>query len=312
MAADRRIFGVQGDDQSARAVPHQHATGAERVARFEDALLSSGIVVRQGERLRFLHESFRSYLRAEQLVKGYNPSDGEIWRAINPFVEGWDVVVFVIELWKQGYDIAGAVRDLLAFGDDGFRAISTFASRLPTLPSEIVQLAVGRWTRLDDGFWEAGIIDGPVDQLGLIAFNYEEARAALRKIAAESGTYFEDAAYAARALARAGDVDEGRAALDAILHDTRDASTHRALAAELIGEIGAPRDAIRAIRSLLMEWEHAPPEMDLACIHAGNVLYRYGRKREALSLFNRLSLELTSDLDLWSLAEAYADLGQTR
>jgi hypothetical protein len=290
----------------------EHATGAERVARFEEALLSSGIVVRQGERLRFLHESFQSYLRAEQLAKDYGPSNGAIWRAINPFVEGWDVVVFVIELWKQeGFDIAGAVRGLLAFGDDGFRAISTLASHLPILPAEIVQLAVGRWTRLNDGFWVAALIDGPVDQLGLIAFNYEEARAALRKMAADSSTYSEDAAYAARALARVGCIDDGHAALDMILHNANTASTDRVMAAELIGEIRGPADAVRALRSLLAEWSETPPDMELARIRAGEVLYRYGRKREALTLLAKLSRELTSDLELFFVAEAYADLGQT-
>jgi hypothetical protein len=45
-------------------------------------------------------------------------------------------------------------------------------------------MAVEKWMyRTDDDFWDAGFINGPIQQIALLAVNHEAARRALRSVA---------------------------------------------------------------------------------------------------------------------------------
>jgi hypothetical protein len=91
--------------------------GISRSLRARALLVSTGIVRQEGERLSFIHESFRSYLRSEAMAREYQPQ-AVPWRVISPFREGWETIAFTIEIWRRdGWDTTSALEDLLAFGD---------------------------------------------------------------------------------------------------------------------------------------------------------------------------------------------------
>jgi hypothetical protein len=56
--------------------------GRERLSRVAGILVASGLVIRQGEHLAFIHDSFRHYFRAERLARSHRPSRS-IWKSIS-------------------------------------------------------------------------------------------------------------------------------------------------------------------------------------------------------------------------------------
>jgi hypothetical protein len=115
------------------------------------------------------------------------------WRSISPYREGWETVAFTIEVWRRdGQDTASAIEDLLAFGEPGLRLIAQLAARDPDLPARAIDLAVAKWMYGREESWQHGLIDGPVQQLALMAAHYPSARAALQAIAQCGGSGFLD------------------------------------------------------------------------------------------------------------------------
>ena len=284
--------------------------GLARREAVDNILIASGVITRRGGRLEFIHQSFRSYFRSEHLAALNSPQNTRVWDRISPFREGWDTITFVCEIWlRDGQSISTALMELLAFGDRGLRTISALASRSPDLPLDVTGSAVAKWMYRNDDFWEPGYIDGPVQQLTLIASSYESGREALRTIAGDTWTYQEDASYAARGLAEVGLATEARDVLVLQCRDRETYSPHRILAAEILLEVGFKKEACDCLKALKLEWDSTPPDGEYALILLGKVLYQTGQKRAALSLLKRLTNELTEELELQSLSETYADLG---
>ena len=287
--------------------------GLARLRGVESLLIATGIVVHRSGRLEFIHYSFRSYLRAQNLAKVVAPNARNVWSLVSPFREDWDTVVFVCEIWMQeGKDVAVALEALLAFGEPGLRVISSLASRFVYLPPKIVQAAVARWMYQGDEFWVAGYVDGPVQQVTLIAFNYEDGRDALRRIAGNSEDYWEDAIYAARGLVEVGLSAEARDFLMAQVQDVEGYCVHRVRAAETLFGLGFVGEAVGCLEMLASEWLETPPDTALAEIDLGKALFQAGRKRAGLSYLKRLSQVVDDLLDKEWLATAYMELGYLR
>jgi hypothetical protein len=148
--------------------------GLARGRRAKALLLSTGIVRQDGERLTFIHESFRSHLRSEALAREY-PPQAMPWRSISPYREGWETVAFTIEVWRRdGQDTASAIEDLLAFGEPGLRLIAQLAARDPDLPARAIDLAVAKWMYGREESWQHGLIDGPVQLRRLRIFGQRD------------------------------------------------------------------------------------------------------------------------------------------
>ncbi len=60
--------------------------GLAKSRKAKALLVSTGIVRRDGERLTFIHESFRSYFKSESLTRQHQPQ-ATTWREISPFRE---------------------------------------------------------------------------------------------------------------------------------------------------------------------------------------------------------------------------------
>lgn len=283
--------------------------GLARIQAVESILVATGIVVRRSGRLQFIHYSFRSYLRARHLARAVNPAARDVWNVVSPFREDWDCVTFVCEIWLQERkNVSSALTGLLVFGEPGMRAISSLAARSADIPRSVIEAAVAKWMYRDDDFWDAGYVDGPVQQVALIAWNYEEGRTALRRIAA-SDDYWEDSIHAARNLAEVGLAAE---AGQFLIDRTKDPDAYcmdRVLAAETLIEIGATSEARLCLDALASEWKLRPPDMALAEIDLGKALVKSGRRKLGLSLLKRLAEELEDAFDLEVLAEAYVELG---
>jgi hypothetical protein len=284
--------------------------GVARRQAIESLLVATGVIVKRSGRLEFIHYSFRSYLRAEGLAELHNPGIREVWNRLSPFREDWDTVAFVCEIWiREQRDISTALEGLLAFGEPGLRTISALAARLSNLPQGIIRAVVAKWMYREDEFWDPGYIDGPVQQLTLIASNYDEGRIALRQIAKDNEVYSEDSVYAAQGLADIG-LDVEAAGL--LVHQCLDVDSYcmdRVLAAEVLLKIGFVAEAVDCLNALASEWRDEPPDMVFAEVLLGKNLYQAGRTRAGLSLLKRLSADVTEELDLEFLSEAYADLG---
>ena len=284
--------------------------GLARRQSTESLLIATGVIVKRSDRLELIHYSFRSYLRAEHLAELHGPDDRDVWNQVSPFREDWDTVNFVCEIWVQKQrNVAAALGDLLAFGEPGLRAISALAARLPNLPSSVIRAAIDKWMYREDEFWDPGYINGPVQQIALIASNYDDGKIALRTIASDSGIYSEDSVYAAKGLADVGLELEAKDRLIKECRDTEIYCMNRILAAEILLQIGFFEDARICLIELQSEWEKMPPDMSMAEISLAAALYRVGRKRTGLSLLKRLSEKLVDEFDWELLAGAYADLG---
>lgn len=283
--------------------------GLERRQATEALLVATGVVARRSGRLEFIHYSFRSYLRAQRLAELFGPDARDVWSLVSPFREDWDTVAFVIEIWiYERRDVSAALEALLAFGEAGLRSISDIAARLPNLPANVIKASVAKWMYRDDEFWDPGYKDGPVQQLTLIASNYNEAKIALRQIAGNSEHYFEDAIYAAKGLFEIGD-EEARGFLVTESRDVNNDCVHRVLAAEVLHDIGYVSEALDCLSALASEWKDTPADTALAEINLGKALYHAGRKRAGLSLLKKLSGSIDDKLEQEFLSEAYADLG---
>lgn len=284
--------------------------GLARLQATESLLIATGIVVRRGGHLEFIHYSFRSYLRALDLAQRVAPNARDVWNLVSPFREDWDCVTFVCEIWiQERKDASSALIALLAFGEPGLRTISNLASRFPDLPRSVVKAAVAKWIYRDDGFWDPGYVDGPVQQLTLIALNYDEARLALRQIARSREDFWEDSVYAARGLAEVGLATEATRLLADQAQDLDAYCVNRVLAVETLFEIGSVDEARLCLDALASEWRQHPPDVSLAEIDLGKVLIKSGKTRAGLSLLKKLSQELEDVFDKEVLSQAYAELG---
>lgn len=312
-AADPRAFSDEiGEIAAGFDLLPQHLSEFERRDRVHDLLLATGIVVRQGDRVAFVHDSFRSYFRAESLARSHRPNR-HVWESVSPLREGWETVAFVIEIWfRDGRYVTSALEALLAFGKPGLRLFSTLAARSPQLPPDVITAAVAKWMYRDDDFWDAGLMDGPVQQLTLIAAHYEAARDALRTIASDSWIYAEDAIYAAKGLAEIGQSDEAWTRLIAQTRDQNLYCCHRVLAPDILIDIGATSDARQCLDDLSSEWREAPPDVEHAWMELAEAFHKLGKTRTAGSILRRLSDELTDELDLQFLAESYLRVGKVR
>ena len=286
--------------------------GLARSRRAKTLLLSTGIVRQDGERLTFIHESFRSYLRSEALARAHQ-SQVAPWRSISPFREGWETIAFVIEIWRRdGQDTTSALEDLLVFGEPGLRLIAQLASRDQNLPIKVIELAVDKWMHGSEDDWDPGHINGPVQQLTLMASHYQSARVCLRRIAGDDWTYSEDAAYAAQGLATAGLQSEARAFLMSLSRKASSFCGSRVLAVALLIEIGAKIEAPACAAELASEWQSKPPDMDLSWMTLAEAFHKLGQGQAAADILNRLDRELSSELELSVLAETYLAIGKPR
>jgi hypothetical protein len=260
--------------------------GLERQSQAQNLLVATGIIVRDDGGLRFIHDSFRSYFRAEFLARHMSP-DKSPWRSISPFREGWETIAFVLEIWmRERKAIKSALDDLIAFGEPGLRLLAQLASRAPGLPRNTIEAAVAKWMYSDDDFWDPGHINGPIQQITLMSNHYECARKALRKIAMDSWTYSEDAAYAADGLAKVGELAEARKLLISQIDNENVLCCHRVLAIDLLIENGATDEAECNSRKLALEWRKNPPDMELAWMQLAEVLHKIGKTREAVGILN--------------------------
>lgn len=284
--------------------------GLARSKKARALLASTGILRDVGEGLTFIHDSFRSYLKSESLALKHRPQDAP-WRSISPFREGWETIAFTLEIWQRdGTDITPALEDLLAFGEPGLRLIAQLASRDPNLPTRVIDAAVAKWLHDSDDFWDAGHVDGPVQQLTLMAAHYEAARIALRKIARDEWNYHEDAGYAAQGLAKAGLKQEACDLLMALAQKSNAYCGDRVLAVELLIEMGVKAEAQVSADRLAKAWANKPPDVDLSWMQLAEALHKLGRKRMATNILNRLDRELTSEFDLRCLAETFIEIGK--
>lgn len=190
--------------------------------------------------------------------------------------------------------------------------IAQLAGRDANLPPRLIDRAVAKWMHGSEDDWDPGYIDGPVQQLTLMAVHYESARTVLRAIAQDEWTYSEDAAYAAQGLAKAGLEWEARAFLAAISQRANAYCGSRVLAVELLVEIGAEAEARACADALAWEWANDPPDMDFSWMYLAKTFHRLGRKRAAADILNRLDRELNEELDLFFLAETYLALDRPR
>jgi tetratricopeptide (TPR) repeat protein len=291
-----------------RLVPNSGSDLARRVA-LERLLEATGLFVKVGTGVKFIHHSFKDYILAENLAKRFGPSV-TIWNELSPFRLGWETVSFIAEIWlRDGKLPKDALESLLGFGEQGLRVLSSIASRSKDLPASIVRSSIAKWTYREDDFWQGGFLDGPIQQLTLIASNYEEAKEALRQIARDSWTFAEDAVYAAEGLGKIGCREEAIAFLINLCRDEEVYSSERVLSAQKLfdfGEVGAARDCLMLLYS---EWKQNPPDMELSSIYLAELLHKIGEEKLARSLLRSLSRTLGDDLCLRVLAETYADLG---
>lgn len=288
-----------------------HVVGLARGRTARRLLVSTGAIREMGEQLSFLHESFRSFLKAESLARLHRPSPAP-WDKVSPFREGWEVLGFMLEIWRRdGGDVAPALEGLLAFGEAGLRLIGQMASRDAGLPVRIIETVVAKWMHGDEDNWSPGEVDGPIQQLGLIARRYECARVALRRIARDNWTYHEDAAYAAQALVRAGLSEEGRALLVA-LSRKKALWEDRALAVDLLSEVGSADEARMCALELATELPFDTIDSDIARLRLASTLHGLGKKRTAERVLRQVENEVEGHHGLKCLAEAYLEMGKPR
>ncbi|GEM_PF-5983742 len=287
------------------------AVGLARGQMARRLLVSTGAIQEMGEQLSFLHESFRSFLKAEALARRHRPSPAP-WDKVSPFREGWEVLGFMIEIWRRdGGEVAPALEGLLAFGEAGLRLIGQMASRDAGLPVRVIETVVAKWMHGDEDDWSPGMDDGPIQQLGLMARHYECARVALRRIARNNWTYQEDAAYAAQALARAGLSEEGRDLLVALSRN-EGLWEHRALAVDLLSELGSLDAARMCALELATELPIDAIDPDVARLRLVSTLCRLGEKRTAERVLRQVENEVDEYQGLKCLAEACLELGKLR
>jgi tetratricopeptide (TPR) repeat protein len=285
--------------------------GLARIRSAKRLLIATGAIREAGEQLIFLHESFRSFLKAEALARMHRPSPAP-WDKVSPFREGWEVLGFMLEIWRRdGEEVTPALEGLLAFGEDGLRLAGHIASRDAGLPLRVIETIIAKWMHGDDENWSPGYLDGPVQQIGLFARHYECARVALRRIARDNWTYNEDAAYAARELARAGQKDEAQDLLIALARkDTLWGD--RALAIDLLNEIGSPDEARTCALKLATEWPYNELDADIAGMHLASTLHKLGETRAATSMFKRIEAQIDDQLHFECLAGIYLEIGKPR
>ncbi|TBX98426.1 NACHT domain-containing protein [Rhizobium laguerreae] len=103
----------------------QILTGSLSTLAAEEALSRlfdrTGLIRRKTNKLRFSHDSFRSYFRAIDLVNQHAPGP-QILREIEPYREGWTVIEHLLLSWnRDGRNVEPALRSLLEFGDEGLQ-----------------------------------------------------------------------------------------------------------------------------------------------------------------------------------------------
>jgi len=283
--------------------------GLMRERRLDDLLLATGLVARRADRLEFLHESFREYFHAQRLADAHAPDAPRVWEAVSPFVHGWRTVVLVCLIWdRDGRDVAPALGELFAFGVAGFHALSEIAGGIDRFPAGLADRLVARWMWRDE-YWEAGLLNGPVQALGRMAARHAQARAVLERIAGDAWTYFDDAAYAAQELAQAGAPARARELLVLLAEDSSDESI-RELAAELLLEIGCRDESSRVAMDLAKAFRRSPPDLVLTLMRLAKLLHRLGATQQALRMLKGVRDEADSELDMTYLAETYVELGR--
>lgn len=288
------------------------AIGLVRIRSAKRLLISTGVIREAGGQLGFIHESFHSFLKAEALARMHRPSPAP-WGKVSPFREGWEVLGFMLEIWRRdGEEVAPALEGLLAFGEAGMRLVGQIASRDAGLPIHVMETIVAKWMHGDDDDWSPGYADGPVQQLGLLARHYECARTALRRIARDNWTFSHDAAYAACELARAGSEEEGQHFLTALSRKENALWDDRALAVDLLAELGATDQARSCGLELATDWPVDTVDSYIAWTRLASGLHKLGEKRMATRMLKQVETEIDDHFRLECLAETYAELGKPR
>lgn len=286
--------------------------GLARSRSAKRLLIATGAIREAGDQLAFLHESFRSFLKAEALAREHQPSPAP-WGKVSPFREGWEVLGFMLEIWRRdGEEVAPALEGLLAFGEAGLRLVGQIASRDVGLPVRVIEAIAAKWMHGDDDDWSPGYMDGPVQQLGLLARHYECARAALRRIARDNWTFSHDSAYAARELARAGLREESQELLIALSRKENILWDDRVLAIDLLTEIGSTNEARICGLELASEWPVDTSDPYIAWTHLASALHKLDEKRVAARMLDKIEAEVDSQFGLEFLAGTYAELGKPR
>ncbi len=145
-----------------------------------------------------------------------------------------------------------------------------------------------------------------------MAAHHRSARAALRTIAQDGWTYFEDAAYAAQGLAKIGLENEARGFLVSLSRNADAYCGDCVLAIELLIEIGAEAEARACADDLASEWASKPPDMDLSWMRLAEVLHKLGRKQAAADILNHLDRRSSGELDFEQIAQTYLAIGKPR
>jgi hypothetical protein len=271
-----------------------------------DSLMASGLVLASGNAVRFIHASFRQFFRAGRFAGQTMPA-AAAWHSLDPYGNGWDFVQFVVEKWNaDGHDLGVVCGELLSYGRDGLKLFSRVAGQNSHLPHTLISAAIAKWRVMleEDG---AGHIDDAVDNLSVMARNYDAAVTELHRIALDHWNYFEDSIEAARCLAQHNRVQIARDALMRIT--TAQYPPDQARAAEALCEIGFRELGINLLKQFLADWAQPGDEEFLGYVWAIEALHQHDEPHTA-----RVALDVLAKqdnlrgLEVHLVAEAYAEV----
>lgn len=230
----------------------------------------TGLIRRNANKLRFSHDSFRSYFRAIYLAKQSAPG-AEILKEIDPFREGWAVVEHVMLRWgRDGRDIGPVLQSLLEFGDQGHQcAAAVIASSDGGHDSVACSIA----ERLLRDAREMGPTVADTESLVILA---ENSSAVYELLVEELGsTTFVSDTFIAECLLDAGHTSEALDELSWIAENRKGYSPDRVVAAELLLKHGYRDGALVALRDVALNGDEY-----WAMAKAASILYEHARTLE--------------------------------
>src|SRR5262245_16584089 len=153
----------------------------------------------------------------------------------------------------------------------------------------------------------AGHIDGAVDNLSVMARNYDAAVTELHRIALDHWNSFEDSIEAARCLAQHNQVQIARDALMRIT--TAEYPPDQARDAEALCEIGFCELGINLLKQFLADWAQPGDEEFLGYVWAIEALHQHDEPHTARVALDALAKEDNlRGLEVHLVAEAYAEV----
>jgi NACHT domain len=267
------------------SVPDRIRRDGEWLSSEVDALLDrSSLLIWEGARRRFLHDTLREYLTASALARlEVEDAEEKAWEL---FKRWWqpgarEIVLFLLGIWsRDGRDLTELLQGISTAGTDELLFVGTAVAQgarvTPQLGDSLIDRLVDLSTRTDGtGLGVLGMFRGDPRVIHAVRGMTEDPQAShsLRL-------------YAARTLGKLGLSDEGAAGLSRLARDATIQAFIRVRAASSLDDLGRTGEAVELLN--LVGQELLP---QLEGLQVAQELERLGRTNEATTLLPRYADE---------------------